>query len=58
MIPLGLTSGSMLPRTGLACSSCSVLFESMERVLYQIFLAFQAGLCPPLPRNLCTLCLV
>lgn len=45
MIPLDLTSGSMLPRTCLASSSCSVLFESMERVLYQIILAFQAGIC-------------
>lgn len=45
MIPLDLISGSMLPRTCLASSSCSVLFESMERVLYQIILAFQAGIC-------------
>ena len=45
MILLDLTSGSMLPRTGLACSKCSVLFESLEKVLYQIILAFQAGIC-------------
>lgn len=55
MTPLDLTSVSQLPRTGLACSRRSVLFQSVEKGPSPDHSDFPGqDLCPPLPRNLCS----
>lgn len=42
---LELSSVSLLPRTGLACSRHSMLFERVKKAFHPIILAFPARIC-------------